>query len=53
MIRKQLPQGFRDEYGALAQKKEQFEKYGEERGNAAIIENLRAELAQLATVARA
>ena len=26
MIRKQLPQGFRDEFGALAQKKEQRQK---------------------------
>ena len=27
MIRKQLPQGFRDEFGALAQKKEQVSRY--------------------------
>lgn len=39
--------------GELAQKKEQFEKYGEERNNAALIEKLRTELAQLAPLARA
>lgn len=39
--------------GELAQKKEQLEKYGEERGNAAAIESLQAELGKLASVARA
>ncbi len=39
--------------GELAQKKEQLEKFGEERGNAKIIETLRAELQNLAHVARA
>lgn len=39
--------------GELAQKKEQLEKFGEERGNAAQIEALRAELGRLAMVARA
>ncbi len=37
----------------LAQKKEQLEKYGDERGNAAQIEKLRAELVKLALVAKA
>ncbi len=36
----------------LAQKKEQLAKYGGERGNAAAVEKLRAELAQLAAVAK-
>ena len=36
----------------LAQKKEQLDKYGDERGNAAQIEKLRAELVKLAIVAR-
>lgn len=39
--------------GELAQKKEQLEKFGEERGNAATVEKLRTELARLAMVARA
>ncbi|GAB4457909.1 MAG: PrsW family intramembrane metalloprotease [Anaerolineales bacterium] len=39
--------------GELAHKKEQFQKFGEERGNTAIIEKLRAELAQLAPQASA
>lgn len=39
--------------GELAQKKEQLEKYGEERGNAQIVQGLRAELHELARVARA
>ncbi len=39
--------------GELAQKKEQLEKFGEERGNAAAIETLRAELAKLTLMARA
>lgn len=39
--------------GELAQKKEQLEKFGEERGNAKIIETLRGELQTLARVARA
>ncbi len=37
--------------GELAHKKEQFAKYGDEGGNAAIIESLRRELASLAPVA--
>jgi hypothetical protein len=36
----------------LAQKKEQLQKYGDERGNAAAVEKLRAELTQLAAVAK-
>ncbi len=39
--------------GELAQKKEQLEKFGDERGNAATIEKLRAEMQKLAMVARA
>lgn len=39
--------------GELAHKKEQFEKHGDEGGNAAIIEKLRAELASLAPQAKA
>lgn len=39
--------------GELAQKKEQLEKFGEERGNVGAVERLRAELTRLATVARA
>lgn len=39
--------------GELAQKKEQLEKFGDERGNAKQVETLRAELAKLAMVARA
>ena len=38
--------------GELAHKKEQMTKHGDESGNAAIIEKLRAELASLATQAR-
>lgn len=36
----------------LAQKKEQLQKYGDERGNAAAVEELRAELTHLAAVAK-
>ncbi|MBI4675745.1 MAG: PrsW family intramembrane metalloprotease, partial [Chloroflexi bacterium] len=36
----------------LAQKKEQLEKFGDERGNADKVEKLRAELVQLAMVAK-
>ncbi len=36
----------------LAQKKEQLQKYGDERGNRAAVEKLRAELAHLASVAK-
>ncbi len=39
--------------GELAHKKEQFAKHGDERGNAAIIESLRAELAALSPQVRA
>jgi len=39
--------------GELAHKKEQLAKLGDEKGNVAIIERLRAELAQLATQAKA
>ncbi|MEW6287881.1 MAG: PrsW family intramembrane metalloprotease [Chloroflexota bacterium] len=39
--------------GELAHKKEQLQKHGEERGNTAIIEQLRGELAQLAPLAKA
>jgi len=39
--------------GELAHKKEQFQKHGEERGNTEIIQKLRAELTQLAHLAKA
>lgn len=39
--------------GELAHKKEQLQKHGEERGNTAIIENLRGEMAQLAPLVKA
>lgn len=39
--------------GELAHKKEQLAKFGDERGNAAIIQNLRAELAGLSPKAKA
>lgn len=39
--------------GELAQKKEQLEKYGEERGNAAAVASLRAEMTKLSSVAHA
>jgi RsiW-degrading membrane proteinase PrsW (M82 family) len=38
--------------GELAHKKEQLQKHGDEGGNAQIIENLRAEMAQLALAAK-
>ena len=39
--------------GELAHKKEQLEKFGDERGNTAIIQNLRAEMQRLAPRAKA
>lgn len=39
--------------GELAHKKEQLQKHGDEKGNAQIIESLRAEMAQLAPLAKA
>jgi hypothetical protein len=39
--------------GELAHKKEQFAKFGDERGNAAIIEKLRGNIASLAPQAKA
>lgn len=38
--------------GELAHKKEQYAKFGDERGNAAIIEKLRANIASLAPQAK-